>query len=170
MTGHPLPDETDLQILDALQDDIPLVPRPFEAIAQRLGIPEQVFLDRLERLLEEGIIKAISPILEARPMGLCASTLVALHVPDERVHETAAIINGYPGVSHNFRRDHYYALWFTISGKSEEDIQRVLAEILRRTGIPGRDALNLPTIRKLKIDVRFSFLNDEEQEDNYGPA
>ena len=170
MTNHALPDGTDLHILDALQDDIPLVPRPFAAIALRLGIPEQDLLDRLKRLHDEGIIRGISPILESRHMGLSAATLIGLHVPEKRVHEIAAIISSYPEVSHNFRRDHYYALWFTISGKNEDDIRRVLTEILQRTGIPDKDALNLPTVRKLKVDVRFSFLNEKDREDIFGSA
>jgi len=170
MTNHILPDMTDLHILDTLQDDIPLVTRPFAAIAQRLGIPKQVLLDRLKRLQEEGIVRGISPILESRHMGLFAATLIALHVPEERVHEIAAIISSYPEVSHNFRRDHYYALWFTLSGKNEEAIQRVLAEILQRTGIQDTDVLNLPTVRKLKVDVRFSFLKAEEREGTIGSS
>jgi len=170
MTNHVLPDTTDLHILDVLQDDIPLVRRPFAAIAQRLGIPEKVLLDRLKLLQEEGIVRGISPILESRHMGLAAATLIALHVPEERVHEIAAIISSYPEVSHNFRRDHYYALWFTISGKNEEAIQRVLTEILRRTGISNTDVLNLPTVRKLKVDVHFSFLNAEEREGTIGSS
>ena len=105
----------------------------------------------------------ISPILESWHMGLFAATLIALHVSEDRVHEIAAIISSYPEVSHNFRRDHYYALWFTLSGKNEEAIQSVLAEILQRTGIPDTDALNLPTVKKLKVDVHFSFLNAEER-------
>jgi DNA-binding Lrp family transcriptional regulator len=170
MTNHVLPDTTDLHILNALQDDIPLVRRPFAAIAQRLGIPEKVLLERLKRLQEEGIVRGISPILESRHMGLAAATLIALHVPEARVHEIAAIINSYPEVSHNFRRDHYYALWFTLSGKNEEAIQSVLAEILRRTGIPGTEVLNLPTVKKLKVDVRFSFMNAEEREVTIGSS
>jgi DNA-binding Lrp family transcriptional regulator len=168
MTDHALPDGTDLHILHALQDDIPLVIRPFAAIARRLGIPEQVLLDRLQRLQDEGIVRGISPILESRHMGLSAATLIALHAPEKRVHEIAAIISSYPEVSHNFRRDHYYALWFTLSGKNEEAIRRVLTEILQRTGIPDTDVLNLPTVRKLKVDVRFSFLNDEDRECTFG--
>jgi DNA-binding Lrp family transcriptional regulator len=168
MTDHALPDGTDLHILHALQDDIPLVIRPFAAIARRLGIPEQVLLDRLQRLQDEGIVRGISPILESRHMGLSAATLIALHAPEKRVHEIAAIISSYPEVSHNFRRDHYYALWFTLSGKNEEAIRRVLTEILQRTGIPDTDVLNLPTVRKLKVDVRFSFLNDEDREGTFG--
>jgi len=163
MKNPVLPEITDLHILDALQDDVPLVSRPFAAIARRLGIPEQVLLERLRRLQDEGIVRGISPILESRHMGLFAATLIALHVPEDRVHEIAAIISSYPEVSHNFRRDHYYALWFTLSGKNEEAIQSVLAEILQRTGIPDTDALNLPTVKKLKVDVHFSFLNAEER-------
>ena len=170
MTDHALPDGTDLHILDALQDDIPLVPRPFAAIARRLGIPEQVLLDRLKRLQDKGIVRGISPILESRHMGLSAATLIALRVPEKRVHEIAAVISSYPEVSHNFRRDHYYTLWFTLSGKNEEDIRRVLTEILLRTGIPDKDVLNLPTVRKLKVDVRFSFLNDEDRGGTFGSA
>jgi DNA-binding Lrp family transcriptional regulator len=170
MTNHVLPDTTDLHILNALQDDIPLVRRPFAAIAQRLGIPEKVLLDRLKRLQEEGIVRGISPILESRHMGLSAATLIALHVPEAQVHDIAAIISSYPEVSHNFRRDHYYALWFTLSGKNEEAIQSVLAEILRRTGIPDTDVLNLPTVKKLKVDVRFSFLKAEDREGTLGSS
>jgi DNA-binding Lrp family transcriptional regulator len=170
MTHNGMLDQTDLRILDTLQDDIPLVPRPFAVIAWRLGIPEQVLLDRLIRLQDKGIVRGISPILESRHMGLSAATLIALHVPEERVHEIAAIISSYPEVSHNFRRDHYYTLWFTLSGKNEKNIQRVLTEILRRTGIPDQDVLNLPTVKKLKVDVRFSFLNDDEQERTFGSA
>jgi DNA-binding Lrp family transcriptional regulator len=170
MTDHALPDATDLHILDALQDDIPLVSQPFAAIARRLGIPEQDLLDRLKRLRDGGIVRGITPILESRHVGLAAATLIALHVPEKRVHEIAAIISSCPEVSHNFRRDHYYALWFTLSGKNEEDIRRVLTEILRRTGIPDTDVLNLPTVQKLKVDVRFSFLDDKDREGTFGSA
>ncbi len=97
MTNPVFPDMTDLHILDALQDDIPLVSRPFAAIARRLGIPEQVLLERLKRLQDEGIVRGISPILESRHMGLAAATLIALHVPDHRVHEIAAIISRLSG-------------------------------------------------------------------------
>ncbi len=168
MKDPALPDATDLYILDALQDDIPLVPRPFAAIAQLLGISEQVLLDRLKRLQDEGIVRGISPVLESRHMGLTAATLIALHVPGERVHEIAAIINSYPEVSHNYRRDNYYALWFTLSGKNEGDIRRVLSEIQSRAGIDDNDVLNLPTVRKLKVDVRFTFFNDKDKEDTFG--
>jgi len=162
------PDQTDLAILNVLQDDLPLVSRPWNTIAGRLGITETEILGRMQRLEEAGIIRGISPVLESRHLGLHAATLVALRVPEERVNEIASIISSYPEVSHNFRRDHSYSLWFTIAAQNGEGIQRVLHEILERTGISVSDALDLPTVKKIKIDVRFSFLPAQPGEITYG--
>ena len=162
------PDQTDLAILNVLQDDLPLVSRPWNTIAERLGITETEILGRMQRLEEAGIIRGISPVLESRHLGLHAATLVALRVPDERVDEIAAIISSYAEVSHNFQRDHSYSLWFTIAAQNGEWVQRVLHEILDRTGISAFDALDLPTVKKIKIDVRFSFLPAQSGEVPHG--
>lgn len=164
-----IPDQIDLVILDALQNDLPLVSRPWIMIADRLGISETELLSRIKMLEGAGIIRGISPVLESCHLGLHAATLVALHVPEERINEIAAVISNYEEVSHNFQRDHYYSLWFTIAARDEEGIQRVLDEILRRTGIPATDALDLPTVKKIKIDVRFSFVPVQSREIANGP-
>jgi DNA-binding Lrp family transcriptional regulator len=162
------PDQTDLAILNVLQDDLPLVSRPWNTMAGRLGIQETEILRRMERLEEAGIIRGISPVLESRHLGLHAATLIALRVPEERVDEIASIISSYPEVSHNFQRDHHYSLWFTIAAQNGEGIQRVLHEILERSGISASDALDLPTVKKIKIDVRFSFLPAQSGEGPHG--
>jgi DNA-binding Lrp family transcriptional regulator len=164
------PDEIDLAILNALQDDLPLVCLPWKTIADRIGISETEILGRMKMLEESGIIRGISPVLESRSLGLHAATLVALHVPEERLDEIAAIISNYTEVSHNFERDHHYSLWFTIAARNEEGIRKVLDEILHQTGIPTSDVLDLPTIKKIKINVRFSFLPEPHQESNFGPC
>lgn len=153
-TGPPA-DALDLRILDALQQDIPLVPRPWEETARRLGITETVLLERLERLRCAGILRGISPVIESRPLGITAATLVALPVPEERIHGVAGIVSRYPEVSHNFRRDHRYSVWFTLAAKNDDALRAVLDEILVRTGFSGDEILDLPTVRKIKVDVRF---------------
>ena len=168
MIAEKTPDRTDLRVLDALQDDFPLVARPYAEIALRLGIAETALLKRLKRLHEAGIIRGISPILESKHMGLPAATLIAIHVPEEKVRKTAAIISSYPEVSHNFLRDHYYSLWFTLSAGNRERIGQLLDEILERTEVSSADVLELPTVKKLKIDVRFSFMPQKRQEDAFG--
>lgn len=155
----------DLALLDALQDGLPLVPRPWAGIAASLGIPEADLLERVQRLQAAGVLRSVSPVLDSGRFGLTAATLIALRVPEDRVREVAAIVSACPEVSHNFRRDHPYSLWFTLAAPTEERLHAVLAEILERTGIPEEDALNLPTVRAHKIDVRFPLL----QEDAHGP-
>jgi DNA-binding Lrp family transcriptional regulator len=90
MSGNFRPDGTDLAILNSLQDDLPLVSRPWEAIANRLGLTEPDLLSRMKKLADAGIIRGISPVLESRPLGLHAATLVALRVPEEQLDEVAA--------------------------------------------------------------------------------
>lgn len=155
MTPETSADDLDLRILDALQGDIPLVPRPWEAVADRLNIPESVLLERLERLSGEGIVRGISPVIESRHLGITAATLVALPVPEDQIREVADIISRYPEVSHNFRRDHRYSLWFTLSAKDEESLHEVFYDILEKTGFSRDDVLDLPTVKRIKIDVRF---------------
>ena len=160
MNNSQTTDALDLQILDALQQDIPLVPRPWEAVASRLGIPEPVLLERLEKLCREGIVRGISPIIESRPLGITAATLVALPVPEERISTVAEIVSRYPQVSHNFLRNHWYSLWFTLSAKDELALRELLNEILGKTGFSRDDILDLPTIKKIKINVRFPLAGD----------
>jgi siroheme decarboxylase len=169
MTDTVLPDRIDLCILDALQENIPLAARPYAALASRIGITEAEFLARLERLHDTGIVRGISPVLESRHLGLSAATLVAMHVPEDRLQTVAAIVSSYPEVSHNFRREHHYSLWFTIAARNELRINAVLAEILGRTGISAAETLDLPTVRKLKINVRFSFAPLPEEDGSGSP-
>ena len=158
MNDNTATDTLDLLILDALQQDIPLVARPWEAIATRLGIPEDLLIERLSRLSRTGVIRGISPIIESRALGITAATLVALPVPAERIREVADIISRYPEVSHNFRRDHRYSLWFTLSAENDRALETLLSEILARTGFSRDEILDLPTVKKIKIDVRFPLL------------
>lgn len=161
-------DRTDLALLDALQDDIPLVSCPWKEIAARQGISEAEVLQRMQHLQDTGILRGISPVLESRHLGITAATLVALRVPDSRVHEVARIINEYPEVSHNYRRDHPYSVWFTLAAASGDRMSEVLTEILERTGILETDMLNLPTRQRYKIDVRFTCCPDGGKEGTDG--
>jgi DNA-binding Lrp family transcriptional regulator len=122
----------------------------------------------MARLQDAGILRGVSPVLESRRLGISAATLVALRVPESRIHEVAGIINGYKEVSHNYRRDHEYSVWFTLAAATDDRIHEMLDEILKRTGIPATDVLNLPTLQHYKIDVRFSCCPDEEEVAGHG--
>lgn len=170
MSSYSVPDRTDIAILNALQEEMLLVGRPYLSIAGKVGITEQEILERIARLMDCGILRGISPVIESSKVGFTAATLIALHVPPARLREVAAIISGYPEVSHNFQRDHHYQIWFTLSGRDPPHVGQLVSEIMERTGIGRDDLLDLPTVKRLKVDVRFQIPGLEREEGSSGPG
>jgi DNA-binding Lrp family transcriptional regulator len=145
-------DAVDKAILRELQGDLPIVKRPFQEIASRIGITEAELLSRVNNLIHEGIIRKFGLRIDSRKVGY-ASTLVAMKVPPERLDEAAARLNRNPNVTHNYAREHEYNLWFTIIARNREELQKTLEEIGRE--VEHEDMINLPTRRKFKINVKF---------------
>jgi DNA-binding Lrp family transcriptional regulator len=107
-------DQRDRELLNALQGDLPLASTPFAIIGQQIDMSEKEVIKRIERLKREGIIKQVSAQFETRALGY-RSCLVAASVPDEKVEQSANVINAHPGVTQNYRRNHTLNLWFTIA-------------------------------------------------------
>lgn len=144
-------DALDRRLLNLMQTAFPLVSRPFLALGEKLGLPEEEVLARVDRLRSEGIIRRLGAFFDSRKLGY-HSTLCALAVPPSRLDEVAAIVNGHPGVTHNYLREHAYNMWFTLIVPSEDEAARVQGEIRARTGL---DLLDLPAVRVFKIRVIF---------------
>ena len=100
--------------MNLLQSSFPLDPEPFVVIAREAGAAVEEVEARTRRLLDERIIREITPIFDTRALGY-ASMLVAAKVDDENPHRAAQIVNSHPGVSHNYLRTHEFNLWFTIA-------------------------------------------------------
>jgi len=145
-------DAVDKKILNMLQHDFPLEAQPFSLMAARVGLDEAALLERVGRLKQAGVIRRIGAIFDTGQLGF-TSTLCAAKVPDARVKEFVEIVNAYPGVTHNYLRDHRYNVWFTFIGASEQGIRAALSDIAQRTGIS--DIINMPVRRRFKIDARF---------------
>ncbi|OKY77205.1 MAG: DNA-binding transcriptional regulator Lrp family [Candidatus Methanohalarchaeum thermophilum] len=146
-------DEIDRKILDKIQSHFPLKRRPFKELASDLGVEEEEVLSRVQELSEKGYIRRISPILDSRELGF-KGTLVAMKVPEQRLNSVVEVINGYREVSHNYKRDHEYNLWFTITAIDENRIDEIISEIKDRTDV--EKAINLPSEKMYKIGVSFS--------------
>ena len=107
-------DDTDKRLMNLLQSSYPLEPEPFELIAAEAELDPSEVKARTQRLLDERIIREITPIFDTRALGY-SSMLVAAKVDSENPHRAAQIINSHPGVSHNYLRTHEFNLWFTIA-------------------------------------------------------
>lgn len=147
MTGYTTLEKN---LLDGFQRDFPLVSRPFQAIAERLGVGEDDVIETLKRLKAEGAVSRVGAVV--RPNKAGASTLAAMRVPAERLDEVAERVSAYPEVNHNYRRDHAINLWFVVAAPSRARLDQVLSEIKAQSGLPVFD---LPMLAEYHIDLGF---------------
>ncbi|NPV06786.1 MAG: Lrp/AsnC family transcriptional regulator [Anaerolineae bacterium] len=155
-------DDTDRRLLDALQGELPLVPRLYHAVGEQVRLAEEDVLEKVARLKEAGIIRQIGPIFDSRRLGY-RSTLCAFRVEPDRLDQVARRISAHPGVSHNYSREHEYNLWFTLTLPLQCD---AAAEISRLASQPGvTDYLDLPALQVFKIGVRFSLTSEGDEGD-----
>jgi siroheme decarboxylase len=143
-------DELDKRLLNLLQGSFPIAVRPFAAVAELAGVPEEEVLGRTARLLDERIIREVTPIFDTRVLGY-SSMLVAAKVDPENPWRAAKVINSHPGVSHNYLRDHDFNIWFTIATEpgSSLGLDGTLDVLQRLTG--AESIRQLPTLRLFKI-------------------
>lgn len=144
------PDCLNTRLLDEFQRDLPLVSRPFAAMAETLGTTEPDVLDRLARLQDCGRISRVGAT--CRPNTAGASTLAALAIPGPRIEEVAAIVGAEPGVNHSYLREDRWNLWFVATAPSGDDLAASLARIEAASGLP---VLSLPLVRPFNIDLGF---------------
>ncbi len=145
--------DLETRLLSRIQADFPLVERPFLALAGDLGSAEAEVIERVRDLLDQGLIREISPVFEVRRLGY-VSTLAAAEVPPERVADVTDIISKYPEVTHSYLRDHQYNLWFTVVACGHLVKELTLASIGDRTGC--RPIHNLPAVQVFKVRAVFS--------------
>lgn len=153
-------DALDKQILNELQKGIELVERPFQALADKLGTTEEHVLDRI-RTFKGDVIRQISAIFDTRSLGY-KSSLVAVKVPEERIDQAARIINDHPGVSHNYKRNHAYNLWYTIAvpPNSRLGLEKTV-ELLGKM-VEAEQVRLMPTLKLFKIGVQLDMTGKED--------
>ena len=145
-------DDIDKAILNRIQSDFPITSQPYLTIADELNLTEKEVLGRVSRLKETGIIRRIGANFVPAKLGY-VSTLCAAKVPEDKIERFADVVNRFPGVTHNYRRENSFNVWFTFIAPSMEEIEQNLKEIEHETGIT--EILNLPATRVFKIKAQF---------------
>jgi DNA-binding Lrp family transcriptional regulator len=145
-------DETDKRIINEIQSDFPITPRPFEELGKRLGLSESDIIARIGRLKHRGIIRRIGGNFHSKQLDF-ESTLCAAKVPEEKIERFVEAVNRYPGVTHNYLRNHAYNVWFTFIAEDMASIDSALERISQETGV--KEIRSLPAVRTFKIKVDF---------------
>lgn len=144
-------DTLDKKLLDIIQTDFPIEPRPYAVLGERLGIGEEEALARVKNLKSRRIIRRLGANFQSSALGF-RSTLCGAHVPEGKLDNFIACVNALPGVTHNYLRKHKFNVWFTVIGPSWEDVCATIDGITKSTGVP---VMNLPATKLFKIRVDF---------------
>ncbi len=155
-------DDLDRRLLNLMQGSFPIAPRPYREVARLAetdGFGEQQAMERTSRLLEQRIIRQVTPIFDTRALGY-SSMLVAAKVDPEYPHRAAGVINAHPGVSHNYLRNHDFNLWFTIATEpdSKLGLDGTLEVLARESG--ATSVRQLPTLKLFKIRMDLEMEGD----------
>ena len=143
-------DDLDRRLLNLMQGSFPLEPHPFAAVAAAAEVSEEEVLTRVQRLLDDRIIRQVTPIYDTRALGY-GSMLVAAKVDPENPWQAAKIVNSHPGVSHNYLRNHDFNMWFTLAVEPDSrlGLEGTLEVLKELTG--AESIRQLPTLKLFKI-------------------
>lgn len=147
-----LVDENDKLIINHIQSDFPIDSNPFAIIGQNIGLSETEVITRVQKLKDNGIIRRIGGNFSPEKLGFF-STLCSAKVPIDKIESFSEFVNKYPGVTHNYIREHDYNVWFTFIAPSVETIENNLKTIAESTGIETIN--NLPATKVFKISAKF---------------
>ncbi|MDP3722901.1 MAG: AsnC family transcriptional regulator [Candidatus Omnitrophota bacterium] len=156
-------DDVDKALLTELQKQFPIDHRPFQRLGELLGVTEQECLERIARLKATMVIRQLCAIFDTRALGY-QSSLVAMRVDPARVDEAAEVVNQHPGVSHNYKRNDSFNIWFTIAMPPQDSLEQIV-RILHTLG-KAEETIMLPTLRLYKIGVKLDLTGQEAALEN----
>jgi DNA-binding Lrp family transcriptional regulator len=144
--------ELDRELLNAVQWDFPLDRRPYAVLADRLGVSEPEVRERIAHVKGAGVLRQLSAIFDTRALGY-GSSLVAAKIAPERIDAAAAVMSAHPGVSHNYKRNHSFNLWYTIAVPPGDSLEDHVDALHRDSGAIVTRVL--PTLKLYKIGVKL---------------
>jgi DNA-binding Lrp family transcriptional regulator len=146
-------DDLDAKILTYIQSNFPIEEDPYSKIADDLKIDKEILIERIKYLYKNGYIIKIIPKFTESYYSNHSRVLVGMRVDRSSIMDVARVINNYDNISHNYERDHYFNIWFTIISDDMDKIKKIVDEISSNKGV--RDYVVLPSKELLKLDTQF---------------
>lgn len=148
-------DKTDRALIVATQGGLPLLPRPYEVIAEQLGIGADEVMQRLRAMVESGVIRRIGAVPNHYAIGWTANGMTVWNVDDDQVDALGAVVGGLDFVTHCYRRPRAlpawpYNLFAMVHGASRDECAAKAAEIRVLLGDACRGSDILYSTRILK--------------------
>ena len=122
--------ERDKEVIRVLQDDFPICEQPFKFLANQINMSEEEFIERVQRLADQKMIRKMGAVLQHRKAGFTANALCAWCVPVEQLDAVADKMSKHPAVSHCYDRNTApnwnYNLYTMIHAKSRDECQQII--------------------------------------------
>ena len=148
-------DDFDRALIAATQGGLPLVPRPYDAVGERLGVSGQQVRERLAQMLESGLIRRIGDVPNHYRLGFTANGMSVWDVDDALVNQLGERIGQLPGVSHCYRRPRRlpswpYNLFAMLHGRTRAEVEQQAVQLRELLGSAcrGHDILYSTAILK----------------------
>ena len=145
-------DAIDRKILNTLQKEFPLAKRPFAEVAEKCGVSEEEALARIRKMKDSGVVRRIGAVFDGVKLGR-ASTLCAARVSADKIDVFVKNVNAEKNVTHNYRRNNEYNIWFTLSVADRKEIEFFLERLKEATGVT--DIIEMRATRTFKINASF---------------
>ncbi len=158
----PAIDDVDLSVVRATQEGLPICPRPYHAVAERLGLAAEDVMARLRRLQERGIIRRIGAVPDHYRLGFTANGMSVWDVADDVVDRVGREIGAFPFVSHCYRRPRHppvwpYNLFAMVHGRCRQEVEDKVSAIAEALGPrAGRHEVLYSTRILKKTGLRLS--------------
>lgn len=151
-------------ILEIIQNEIPLIKNPFLELSKKIKISNESLIQKIKILKKNKIIRKICPIYDTKILKY-KSSLIAFKVKEKNILNTINFINSHPGVSHNYKRNNNFNIWFTIAIPPDTNlnIKNTIKIILKKT--KPEDYIILPSKKTFKIGVKLNFSQNIKKED-----
>lgn len=145
-------DSIDEKLVNILQLGLPLEKDPYKIIAQQLDIKKEDVVRRIECLLQKGYIRRIGGNFNPQVLGY-KSTLVGMHVPESIFTDVARVVNECKGVTHNYRRNGFLNMWFSLSVNQDAIKKEFLKTIQEQFSL--EHVMEFPSTQIFKLRVFF---------------
>lgn len=143
-------DDKDRAILALAQGDLPITERPFDSWAAQLGLEVHELLDRLEKLRQKGVVRAMKAVLRHKSAGFASGAMVAWAVPEDKIEEIGNRIAENKRVTHCYERPAFgvYTIFSMIHGRNDDEVSNIIEEIAASAGISEYKVFR--SVRELK--------------------
>lgn len=148
-------DQTDRAIVKATAGGLPLVAEPYRAVAEALHLEPGEVMDRINHMLQTGVIRRIGAVPNHYALGLSHNAMTVWDVDDAEVSRLGATIGALDFVTHCYHRPRHLPLWpfnlfAMVHGRSQGEIESKIDAIASCLGSACRSHDVLVSQRILK--------------------